>query len=267
MLRAVRFAVCAVLMAPPFALSAQTIRGRVLDQANGEPVADAIVTAMWSAADSIGSIVTDSTGSFFVRAPRAGKVLLQVERIGYRTVQTAAIDLGAGDIIAVDVPITTSPVKLEPIGVEVLRGPVVTGTLLDGYHERRYWLGEQLGLGTFLTRDQLDTRYAVNMSDVMRMLPSVRMVRNVKTGGWNVAIGATSLSEFHGCKYAKVLVDGVWANRRGDIHEEDNDIDLMAIPNMLEGIEVYRGGAQMPAEFGGPTSRCGVVALWTRRGR
>jgi outer membrane receptor for ferrienterochelin and colicin len=124
-------------------------------------------------------------------------------------------------------------------------------------------MGEQLGLGTFITRDGLDHRNAMDVSDVLRTVPSLRLVRNGATGGYNVVIGVPG----RGCRYAKVLLDGVWQNRWGDRHEEDNDIDLMASPDLLAGIEIYRGGAQMPAEFGGPTARCGVVALWTRRGR
>jgi hypothetical protein len=248
-------------------VGAQTIRGIVIDENARTPIRSASITAFWDEGDSIGSITTDSAGAFFVRVPHAGDVFLRVASVGYRPVVTEPIDVGAADIVTVEIAIAASPFALQPMRVEAQRGPLVTGTMLDGYHERRYWLGEQLGLGTFITRDALDNRNALNVSDVLRTVPSLRLVRNTKTGGWNVQIGVPSLSLGHGCRLAKVLVDGVWANRWGDRNEEDNDIDLMAVPDLIEGIEVYRGGSQMPAEFGGPTSRCGVVAIWTRRGR
>jgi outer membrane cobalamin receptor len=32
----------------------------------------------------------------------------------------------------------------------------------------------------------------------------------------------------------------------------------------IEGVEVYRGASQVPAEFNRRTARCGVIVIWTR---
>jgi hypothetical protein len=32
------------------------------------------------------------------------------------------------------------------------------------------------------------------------------------------------------------------------------------------GVEVFRGLADLPIEFAAPDARCGVIAIWTRRG-
>jgi hypothetical protein len=43
--------------------------------------------------------------------------------------------------------------------------------------------------------------------------------------------------------------------------------DLFAIsPAEIEAIEIYRGAAEVPAEFSGSTAECGVVAVWLRTG-
>jgi len=46
-------------------------------------------------------------------------------------------------------------------------------------------------------------------------------------------------------------------------------LDDLISPNVIEAIEVYRSASQVPAEFGGSGvfTRCGVVVIWTRRGR
>lgn len=34
-----------------------------------------------------------------------------------------------------------------------------------------------------------------------------------------------------------------------------------------QAVEAYRSAAEVPTEFSGASSQCGVVVLWTRRGR
>ena len=36
--------------------------------------------------------------------------------------------------------------------------------------------------------------------------------------------------------------------------------------SQLEGVEIYQGGADTPAELGGTGSGCGTIVIWTRRG-
>jgi hypothetical protein len=42
------------------------------------------------------------------------------------------------------------------------------------------------------------------------------------------------------------------------------DVDLLFVVDGIEAVEVYGGGAGLPAEFWTMTSPCGVVAIWTR---
>jgi hypothetical protein len=41
-------------------------------------------------------------------------------------------------------------------------------------------------------------------------------------------------------------------------------IDDVVSPTQLEGIEVYRHAAEVPAEFLTAGSSCGAIVLWTR---
>jgi hypothetical protein len=36
-------------------------------------------------------------------------------------------------------------------------------------------------------------------------------------------------------------------------------------PADVEAIEIFKGLASVPAEFLNPQSRCGVIAIWTKR--
>ena len=41
-------------------------------------------------------------------------------------------------------------------------------------------------------------------------------------------------------------------------------LDSLVLPIEVAGVEVYRGAASLPGEFGGSDSRCGVVVVWTK---
>jgi hypothetical protein len=46
----------------------------------------------------------------------------------------------------------------------------------------------------------------------------------------------------------------------------DQAIDDYVHPNEVEGIEIYRGESDTPAEFITRWVGCGTVVIWTRRG-
>ena len=239
-------------------IPAQTIRAKVVESETGEPVPAAAVLASWADGDTIGTTISSSTGTFSVRTLRSGRIVLRVERIGFRTIITEPIQVGTGDIASVDLEMTASPVALEPIVVRVTSRPAVQGTLMDAFRERRYWLGEMLGLGYFLNQDEIEARQAVQLSDLLKTLPGVRLVQSSSYAvryAYDVIIG-----RMPGCEQAKIYLDGMWMNRGGD------DLDTIAIPSMLAGVEVYRGLAQLPPEFAGFDSSCGVIVLWSKRG-
>ena len=62
--------------------------------------------------------------------------------------------------------------------------------------------------------------------------------------------------------WPRVIVDGVVVSTGG---AEPAEIDALVDPSRIEGMEVYRRPAELPAEFGGAQSGCGVIVVWTKR--
>ena len=60
-----------------------------------------------------------------------------------------------------------------------------------------------------------------------------------------------------GCEPA-VFIDGV------RIRGGAATIDELVSPLDIAGIEIYRGPADVPVEFGGPGTNCGAIVIWTR---
>jgi hypothetical protein len=82
-------------------LSAQVVRGKVLDAASGEPVPQAEVTATSLEGRGAGRARTGADGAFILDLRAPGTFRLRAERAGYRPTTTAR-------------PVRSSPVTAAP---------------------------------------------------------------------------------------------------------------------------------------------------------
>jgi hypothetical protein len=228
------------------ALSGQTIQGRLLDSETGEPLPSATMSLLDEDGARLTGTQTDAAGSFELSAARPGAYQLRAERIGYRTATAPAMELDAGDTLRVEFRLSTQAVLLGPV---VVTGQPrrLTRALRDFYEraERRAW-------GSFLTREEISRRSPVQTTDLLRTLPGVQLVPT-RFGGNAVLLRG-------GCP-ARVYLDGLRVRLAG------TTIDDLVRPQELEGVEVYRNEAEIPAQYGGLSGGgCGAVLLWTRRG-
>jgi hypothetical protein len=230
------------LIEVPLPGAAQTVTGLLLDASSGAPVPAGTVSLMDDGAQLV-SVVSDADGNFVLQAPQPGSFRLRAERIGYQTAETPPLELGAGDTLRVEFSVSVDAVLLNPIRViGYSRRPA---GLLGGFYDR---LHAGLG-GSFITRAQIDERMPNNTTDLLRTLPGV----HVSPARW----GTGHYVRLRGGCSPEVYLDGVPIRLLG------MSIDALVQPMNLEGLEVYRGPSEMPAEFARGT--CGAIVLWTRR--
>lgn len=219
---------------------AQEIEGTVIDGA-GDP----IIAAGIELVDPDGTVrdtaLSDLDGAFTLHAPFPGLWGLRVARIGFDSVRVDSLRIGGGERVTVVVRMGERAIALEPIEVTARR---ITSARLAAFYQR-VERSRALGIGDVLGREEIEARGAVATTDLLRTIPSVRIERQ-------------GLLRLRGCS-PKLYVDGVLLNRFGTV-----SLDEVSLPGDVEGIEVYRGFAQMPAEFPDPDG-CGVVLVWTRR--
>jgi Carboxypeptidase regulatory-like domain len=108
------------------------------------------------------------------------------------------------------------------------------------------------GRGTFITRDEIDRRNPIALADVLRTVRGLTL----RTSG-----GRTELRFVR----ANARVDAdcppeMWIDGARTFGVTVDEFD----PGEVEGIELYRGLGQIPAEYLSRTSACGVVIIWTR---
>jgi hypothetical protein len=240
--------------------------GVVVDNATEAPVEGARVTLLSQEGRRIRTAVTAANGRFsFI--PRPGYYSFRVERVGYVQVNTAHVRV-VRDSVDLEIRLRDDAVMLAPVTVVTRAGRV--SPVLTGFYARM-----EHGFGRYITRDHIEQRQPGAISDMLRMLPGVRLVPRASGLGLDVVMNRAS-PRVGGCP-VQIFLDGIRINgassqvvERDSLDEdliplnETIALDDLADPSELEGIEVYPGLAGVPAEFMGPLARCGTVAVWTR---
>jgi hypothetical protein len=232
------------------------IRGHVTSAATGRPVSGAEVSIVELAV----STHTDMTGAFALPNLPPGSYSLRLRSVGYSPLEQSVL---LGQVSTPPLVLSMSPAATELAEVSVAADRA-SGSLTD--FDRRRTSGQG---GTFLLRPMLESREGSTLSDVLRShASSIRLVRR-REGGRAAAAqrfqGSTDSRAPREC-YMQIVVDGVrlFAPSQFGSGNPPPDIDQFAL-NTLEGVEVYAGPAQTPAEFGGRDATCGTLVLWTRQ--
>jgi Carboxypeptidase regulatory-like domain len=267
--------------------ASQRLHGRLLDVVTEQPLAGGIISLLYEDGTRLVSTTTDERGAYRLRAPRAGRFLVEARRIGYETWLDGPIDLAAGDDWDTLFRLSAIAIALPPVAVE---GPAVTTEAYlrgVGFYDRR-----RADFGYFLMREQIVARAAQRVSDLLAAMPGVRVVPGAAGLGRTGIEFSGSLLSVGPC-HPRVFVDGLMVIR-GDARPRGLDVeglpeepatetgralrqverpeialDDVVHPADIEALEVYRRGSQVPVRFGGTSTstQCGVLVIWTRRGR
>lgn len=101
-------------------LAAQSVRGRLVDQQTGTPVAGAFVTLYDSSGTRLNAVLGGADGRFRIDAPRAGRFTVQVERLGYRTFFSETFTLGDAAVV-MEFRMPEQAIVLEALAAEATR--------------------------------------------------------------------------------------------------------------------------------------------------
>jgi hypothetical protein len=246
-------------------LSAQTLEGRVLDEATGGPVASALVTLADLEGTVLAVVTTADDGTFRLEEPGpTGRTYeLRVERVGYGPAR-ASLEFDPEQPVQVDVILAPAAVPLDPVVVSGRR----RGRLVDvGFDARR-----AQGGAVFIDRAEIDDRVPARITDLLRGQPGLRVISIGQEEDVRVGASGRSLSGAD-CQPA-IWIDGSRirgagvpeVNRAptGSTIRVDPALTELISPEDIEGIEVYTGPAGLPVRFRGRNVDCGVVLIWTR---
>jgi hypothetical protein len=220
-------------------------RGGVIVQRSGAPLPSARIEL---SPDSF-VMKSDVDGRFSLRsaAPAVGELRTTV--VAYRPVH-AVLDSVAQSVVVTMDALTAQ--ELAAVNVEAGRG---RSEAPAEFEERR-----KSGFGTFITREQIAQRNPVQLLQLFDGMNG--LVVDQQTGRVRNMRGAS----MRPCE-PLYFVDGArFGGGEGNANALSNGALTFFQPEDVAGIEVYRGVAELPQQYGGSAGGCGAILIWTRRG-
>jgi hypothetical protein len=246
--------IAAALLAGPVA--AQTVRGRVLDAGSGEPVAGAAVQVLDAGSRTVQRARAASDGTFTLRLRVGGSYRLRGDRAGYGPSTSGALEVGARDTVAVELRMAEQALTIDPLTVTARRGP----RRVPALEHRGFYAREARGLGDFLHREDIRRGAPLRLSQALDRVVGTTLIQ-ARSGDVIVfdRSWGTNVLQRPGDSLCppRIYLDGTGVSGM--------TVDLVQ-PESVEAVEMYHGPSQIPAEYGGSTSSCGVILIWTRSG-
>jgi hypothetical protein len=210
--------------------------GKRLDQA---------IIRLVDVSDRISPITSDDSGSYRMSGIGPGSVQLFARRIGYAP-ETLSVVIVEGQVQRVDFVLVSVPVELQAalIKADPTRGK------MGPFNTRR-----ARGIGSFVTRSEIEKRQANSVSELLRYIPGVGVMQRMAGEPQPIQMRRSpSTSSQSKCAVA-MYVDGQ--------PYPNGSVDDFP-PLSIEGIEVYKSASEIPADFRTRDSMCGLIAIWTR---
>jgi hypothetical protein len=242
-------------LSPPPPLSAQVVAtGVVLDASTRLPLPGVEVVVEGHNR----SAFTDSLGRYRLEGVPDGPRVVLFRLLGYRPVRTLA-PFKRGETTKVDGMMIGLAVNLDSILVRGSPGRARgTGVGREAFEERR-----RMGFGIFYDSTMLRRNEHRRLDDLLRGELGIRVGSRAPDGGRYIL----SARGTNSC-YLHFYYDGIpigRGGREGNLGVSPTSTGMFDLAS-VEKVEIYRGAAEVPMEYGGPFAICGVVLIWSRRG-
>jgi len=218
--------VAAMGLLPADLAGQSAVHGIVVEDGNDRPIGVVDLRLLRSDGQMIARAFSEDDGRFRMEVADTGSFTLTVTRVGYRPVSADSIRVFEDDDLELQIRLDPLAVALEAVTV-VTQRRAVPGRILR-FRERAEY-NQRIGNGRIWTREDLATLRPNHAQEVLdRVLWSNR------------------------CE-PLVLLDGLpYEGRMTMLAGED-----------VEGIEIYRGVTQIPAEYY-RYGMCGLAMVWSR---
>ena len=254
---------CATVSSAALAQATGTMRGLVVNDRNDQPIAE--VTVRITSLQR--TLLTDSSGRFVLADAPPGRHTVVLSKPGWKAFSTF-MTIGAGDNAEYVLGLEPAPTEL---GTVTVSASAPDRRLATFDEHRRAQLG-----GTYLTAQQLGPQAGRTLADALAPALGADLVRGRSGAAFfatrrgydsinlmpRVSAADRARGAAAGACYAAVVLNGILVYR-GDPDEQLFDLNQLSPVDIL-AVEIYNGGASMPAEYNATRSACGLLVLWTK---
>jgi hypothetical protein len=190
--------------------------------------------------------LTDESGQIYMAGVPSRKVTLHIRHVGYREADLELL-LTPGVRTSTTVVMRRAPVTATTLPKVVVRSDLVPARYAGTRRFDDFYRRKAEGIGTFLTREYMDSRAADRPEDILRSIPGIRIRYR----------GSKPYIEFIRCEQVEVYING--------FRTHDGFTSFLELnPREIEAMEIYRGVATVPPEFSPQPNDCAAVVVWTR---
>jgi hypothetical protein len=226
----------ALVAAPSYAQTPSSgVIGRIFDEKTNQVLADVLIFV-----DSTRhEVMVSSQGRFVLSNLQPGRHRVEIRAIGYRP-HVLEVSLSEGQVLEREFAMFFTGDKLPDLAIEARNSKLLPR--FKDFERRR---GN--GMGAYITREEIQSRGYLKIGEAVRSVKGVRVNCGEVDCIIHMARAPTNC-------FPTYYVDG----RLARSFAESTPM------NDVQGIEVYRGAAEMPGEFTGDGAMCGVIVIWTR---
>ncbi len=253
-------AAAAAQQAPPEPPARSTVVGLVLSRQTEQPVAGArVAIRRWMPGTPIPpaaehAATSDAKGQFRFEKLRPGRYIIEA---AWQNDSLPGTIIELADREKLEVELTVGPFLTDLAGRAVTLPEIRTeGRKARGLGERdAFEERRRTGIGQYITAEMIEKRNAPAFFDLLRMASGVE----VRCGGRDRDC-LPRMTRAPGACLPQAYLDGSESDIRSLAHLRPTDV---------EAIEIYNGLATIPIELldDPRLAKCGVIVVWTRRGR
>ena len=183
-------------------------------------------------------VITAADGKFLLSGVKAGVVPIRIRRLGY-AMQYMEVDARNPSSTTLEIVLKTAPGELEDVMIAAN-----DQARLREFYEHKAQRGSY---AKFFEQDEIRRRGVMYTSELFRSMPGISI---------KVAPGGGNSIRIRGCQPM------IWVDAQRIPNAE---LDEVATPGDIAGIEFYTSMAGTPAQYMDRTNRaCGTVLVWTR---
>ena len=261
-------------------LSAQIVRGQVVDSTLGTPRPAVAVVLVDQTGDEVARTITDEEGLFLLRAPGAGQYRLRAHGEGYPLSDFHPFDLAANGMLAYRLlipsvnppPPTQDPdaaraemlttFKVKSVAAEL--APVTAEAPASRRNLAEFERRRANTTGSFITRVEF-----MKQGNPTRTTDVLRRMRGIRVRPGTDFLMTWTITSRRSARAADVNTAGecsplIFLDRRLIGTAAALVVDNVIPVEQIEAIEFYPSIAGIPPEFNRRGAVCGVLVFWTR---